>query len=195
MAFDDSLHDDELASFDALPAHERFFAFLDAWEVRLVAQTAEACDRAGTRRVAQAATLLGNGWLYPILSALVVAVGIDRPLRFMVSALLSFGAAFAVYPLLKSFLARTRPCDYDPSLVRSVPPLDTHSCPSGHAMTAAAYGVPLVCALPEAFPLAFVTVTIVSWSRVALGHHYLSDVIAGAILGLAVAVPVTSMMY
>ncbi|MGZ8867318.1 MAG: phosphatase PAP2 family protein [Thermoanaerobaculia bacterium] len=195
MVFDDTLHDDELASLDAVSAHERFFALLDAWEVRFVANAAEACDRSGTRRVAQTATLLGNGWLYPILSALVVAAGIDRPLRFMMSALLSFGLAFAVYPLLKSFLARTRPCDYDPSLIRGVPPLDTHSCPSGHAMTASAYSVPLVWALPETFILAFVIVVIVSWSRVALGHHYVSDVIVGAALGLVVAVPITSMMY
>ncbi len=196
MVFDETaFRDEEIAEFDALPAPERLFAILDAYEVRLVARTAAACDRAGARRIAEAATFLGNGWLYPIVAALAVLARIDHPGRFLVSSLASFGAAFAIYPFLKTFLARKRPCAYDASLVRRVAPLDTYSCPSGHAMTAAAYSLPLVFAAPGAFAPACAMVAIIGWSRVALGHHYLSDVLVGVILGVAVAAPITLMMF
>jgi undecaprenyl-diphosphatase len=163
------------------------FISLDAAEVAVVARVVAASERHGLQRIAQTATRLGNGSLYPIVTLLLIAARIEDALRFTASAALSLLLAFAVYPTLKRFLARMRPCDYDPSLARHPEPLDHYSCPSGHAMTAAAYAVPLMIAAPSAAPLALAICAIVSWSRVALGHHYVSDVIAGTLLGAGVA--------
>jgi undecaprenyl-diphosphatase len=168
---------------------ELFLALLDATEVELVARIAASSDRFGLTRVAAVATRLGNGWLYPGLSLfLLLAARIEAPLRFLADAALSLSASFLIYPALKSLIARARPCDYDPSLARGREPLDHYSCPSGHAMTAAAYAVPVVFACSEAASLALAVCVVIGWSRVALGHHYVSDVLVGTVLGASVAV-------
>lgn len=170
------------------------FAALDQTEVVLVARTVATCERLRLVRVARAVTRLGNGWLYPILTILLVCSGIDRPLRFIAAVAVSVLSAFMVYPTLKTSLGRLRPCDYAPSLLRGAAPLDHHSCPSGHAMTATAYAVPLAFAWPVLTPLALAICLTIGWSRVALGHHYVSDVVAGSILGSAIAFPVAAIL-
>ncbi len=97
-------------------------------------------------------------------------------------------------PLLKQFLKRSRPCDYDATLARDPAPLDRYSCPSGHAMTAVAYRIPLLFACPSAAPVVAGVCVLISWSRVALGHHYLTDVVIGAAIGGAVATPLAFLL-
>ena len=175
---------------------ERLFASLDAYEVAIVARAVATSERFRLERIATTATRLGNGWLYPIVTlALIVAARVDDVLRFVATAALSLAIAFLVYPLLKRAFARSRPCDYDPSLARLPEPLDHYSCPSGHAMTAAAYAVSMIAAAPMLAPIAIVLVAAIGWSRVALGHHYVTDVLAGALLGSAVAMTVAAFVY
>lgn len=177
------------------PTESRFFTALDAAEVRVVTRVAAAAERLRLAPVARVTTRLGNGWLYPILSAVLMFAAIERPLRFLLSAAVSLVFAFALYPLLKSAIGRARPCDYAPSLLQSVSPLDEYSCPSGHAMTAAAYAVTMVFAWPAAMPLALALCAVMGWSRVAMGHHYVSDVVAGTLLGISIAVPVALVVF
>ena len=160
---------------------------LDETEITLVARIAAASDRHGLTRIAKTATRLGNGSLYPALILFLIAVRVEGAIRFAFSAAVSLAIAHILYPLLKRFIGRLRPCDYDPSLARDIEPMDHYSCPSGHAMTAAAFGVPLALTVPAAAFLALAIWAIIGWSRVALGHHYVSDVIAGTILGAVVA--------
>lgn len=175
---------------------ETLLASLDAVEVALVSLVVDSSDRLGLTRVASVATWLGNGWLYPALSFFLVLVArIEAPLRFLTASSLSLSVAFAVYPALKVRIARARPCHYDPSLAGDREPLDRYSCPSGHAMTAAAFAVPVTFACAEAAPLALAACGVIGWSRIALGHHYLSDVLAGTILGAGVATAVSLAVY
>jgi undecaprenyl-diphosphatase len=171
------------------------FAILDQTEVLLVARTVHACERMQLTAVARTATRLGNGWLYPILTLLLLLLGIDRPLRFVAAVATSVLAAFIIYPELKTSLGRTRPCNLAPSLMRGSEPLDRYSCPSGHAMTATAFAIPLMFAWPAATPLALTICLVIGWSRVALGHHYVSDVLAGMLLGAMIAGPVSAYLY
>jgi undecaprenyl-diphosphatase len=176
-------------------ASERVFASLDAVEVRFVARAVVSAQRCGLVRIARLATLLGNGWLYPLLSIVLACGPVDAPLRFLIAATLSLLIAFTVYPMLKTFLCRARPCDYDDTLGSELAPLDRYSCPSGHAMTAAAYGVPWIFAAPDAAPLVVTMCAVIGWSRIALGHHYLTDVLLGTTLGAAIAISVGSWLY
>lgn len=170
-------------------------AALDDVEIEIVARVVAYTERLRLQRVARAATQLGNGWLYPFVS-LAIAIGpMKAPLRFNVAAMLSLLIAFTVYPLLKKSLRRARPCDHDARLASDLAPLDRYSCPSGHAMTAAAYGVPLVFACPPAAPFVVIAVAVIAVSRVALGHHYVSDVVLGAALGASIAASVSSILY
>ena len=64
------------------------------------------------------------------------------------------------------------------------------SFPSGHAATAAAVAAVLVRAFPPAGPLFVFVALFGGIARVYFRDHYLIDVIAGALLGLAVGLPV-----
>ncbi|MGD9797434.1 MAG: phosphatase PAP2 family protein [Acidimicrobiia bacterium] len=90
---------------------------------------------------------------------------------------------------LKALVERPRPLPADPVFTAS-----GFSFPSGHAMVStAAYGAALVVLLPalpvRARSAAVVAVTAVvvglGLSRIALEVHYLSDVVAGHLLGMA----------
>lgn len=176
-------------------ARERLFASLDAFEVDLVSRAVASAERLQVEPIARLATRLGNGWLYPLMT-IVLAIGpVEAPLRFLFAATLSLLIAFLAYPAMKRVLRRARPCDYAPALARDLPPLDRYSCPSGHAMTAAAYGVPLIFACPSATVFVLGLCTVIGWSRVALGHHYVSDVLIGTLMGATIASIVGAMVY
>ena len=62
-------------------------------------------------------------------------------------------------------------------------------------MTAAAYGVAMIAAAPALALLAISKTAVIGWSRVAMGHHYVSDVVAGAMLGSAIAASIAALVY
>jgi undecaprenyl-diphosphatase len=62
-------------------------------------------------------------------------------------------------------------------------PPDQFSFPSGHTITAFAVAVSLGGFYPEMLPGLFFCAASVAASRVVLGMHFLSDVLAGAAIG------------
>jgi undecaprenyl-diphosphatase len=96
----------------------------------------------------------------------------------------------AVNVLMKVSFARARP-----SFINPIVTLDTFSFPSGHAASAALFYGFLACLLMRhALPIrqramivgaAVLMVVLVGFSRIYLGAHYLTDVLAGAAEGLA----------
>jgi undecaprenyl-diphosphatase len=160
-------------------------------ELRIVERLVEHARRRRLTEVARAITRAGDGWLYSASAAFLLAV-YSRYWRSLVAAALSIAIAFLIYPPLKRLIGRARPCDADEQLADALPPLDRHSFPSGHAMTAAAFGIPFAVAAPvPGLAIVALGCALVSWSRLALGHHYLSDVVAGTLLGATVAAGVT----
>ena len=96
---------------------------------------------------------------------------------------ISFLAAFVM--ALKFSIRRRRPEGEWGAIYRNT---DPHSFPSGHA--ARAFLIAFIAAVFGPFWLAVILAVwapLVSLARVAMGVHYVSDVIAGAIVGLVVA--------
>lgn len=89
--------------------------------------------------------------------------------------------------VLKPLVHRARPdVRFEASQVVSRPP-STYSFPSGHASGSAAGALMLASAWPSA-RLAFWLLAVgISASRIYLGVHYPSDVLAGFLVGLLVA--------
>jgi membrane-associated phospholipid phosphatase len=141
-------------------------------------------------------------WLFELLSdwwvksILIVGVGLAADLwlrRWPRAAVLSGAAFFAASgldSLLKQAFERPRPPLVDPAVHPLIDVPSSYSLPSGHASTAfaAAVAVGLVHARLR-WPL-IVLAALIGVSRVWLGVHYLTDVLAGATLGAAVAATV-----
>jgi membrane-associated phospholipid phosphatase len=140
-----------------------------------------------------AVTQLGSSvLLIPLLLAVGLTLGVRRhtwsPLALLASALLG---AIALYTAGKAFTGRVRP-QFDPLVVEQ-----TFSFPSGHSTQAAAAWLALaavaVAWLPPARDIrrrrrlvwagAVAVAVAVGFSRVYLGVHWLTDVLAGLALG------------
>jgi undecaprenyl-diphosphatase len=135
-----------------------------------------------------AATRLGDGWLwYAFGIALLIARG-PRQLAAVESAGSAAVTSVILFLLLKRIFHRRRPCEIEPHCWSRVLPPDQFSFPSGHTITAFAIAIPLAACYPAVeIPLLVVAVSI-ALSRIMLGMHYLSDVVAGAILGSTIGI-------
>ena len=89
---------------------------------------------------------------------------------------------------LKLWVARDRPplADPDPETLVRLPV--THSFPSGHATVSFACATVLALAVPRLRAPLFLLAALIAFSRVYVGVHYPFDVVAGAVLGVLIAI-------
>ncbi|MCS7024492.1 MAG: phosphatase PAP2 family protein [Bryobacteraceae bacterium] len=129
------------------------------------------------------ATRGGDGWLwYAMLIAILIFGGPER-YSAIAAAGLSTGVGIALFLWLKRLAGRRRPCHLEPHCWATLLPPDQFSFPSGHTITAFAMSASLSHFYPElAIGLYFCALSIAA-SRILLGMHFLSDVVAGGILG------------
>ncbi len=114
-------------------------------------------------------------------------VALGEP-RLGLTALLANAGSHMLVQLLKRAVARARPCDAGGRPLALVDLPDPHSFPSGHAAAATAVAVTVALAHPSAAPIVLPLAALVAYSRVTLRVHHVSDVVAGAALGLTGAV-------
>ena len=89
---------------------------------------------------------------------------------------------------LKPAVARARPAPVATALARNLPIIPpTYSFPSGHTATSVAAAVALSSMWPAGRVAWWAIAALTAYSRVYLGHHYPSDVVAGAGVGILVA--------
>jgi undecaprenyl-diphosphatase len=133
------------------------------------------------------ATRGGDGWLWYAMGIVILLTGGGRRFAAVGTAGLAAGLGIATFLRLKKATGRKRPCAIEPHCWATLLPPDQFSFPSGHTITAFAVSVTLSRAYPElATGLLFCAVSIAA-SRILLGMHFLSDVLAGAAIGTAVA--------
>ena len=132
------------------------------------------------------ATRGGDGWLWCAQGAGVLIFG--GPPRYLAVATSSVAAAagIALFLILKKKIGRKRPSAVEPHCWATLLPPDQFSFPSGHTITAFAVSLPLIHCYPGlTISLLFCAVSI-AVSRIVLGMHFLSDVLAGCLIGCAV---------
>jgi undecaprenyl-diphosphatase len=136
---------------------------------------------------AVAATRAGDGWLWSFFGVLVLLFG--GKARF--AALASAGSAavigIAVFLSVKRVSGRKRPCEIQPHCWAKLLPPDRFSFPSGHTITAFAVAGTLALFYPALLPVLLFCAVSIALSRVLLGMHFMSDVLAGTGIGLALA--------
>jgi undecaprenyl-diphosphatase len=129
------------------------------------------------------ATRGGDGWVWYAMGLVVLLFGGDTRLLAVGSAALATGAGIGVFLYLKKLTGRKRPCAIEPHCWSTLLPPDQFSFPSGHTITAFAVCVPLTLYYPALLVGLLFCAVSVALSRVLLGMHFLSDVLAGAAIG------------
>ncbi len=130
------------------------------------------------------ATWGGDGWLWYAMGLIVLLFGGDRRYEALISAGASSGAGILLFLKLKRLCNRQRPSAIKPHCWATLLPPDQFSFPSGHTITAFSIAVPLGLFYPSLMVgLLFCAVSI-AISRVMLGLHFLSDVLAGCAIGV-----------
>jgi|TARA_R110002124_G_scaffold142866_4_gene307650 undecaprenyl-diphosphatase len=129
----------------------------------------------------------GDGHLYLLLGLLLWLFEAEHGALFLYSALLAYSLELPVYLILKKFLRRQRPCDLLQNFSAHITPSDKFSLPSGHTAAAFLMASLIASFYPSMLILVYCWASIIGLSRVLLGVHYPSDIIAGAALGLSMS--------
>lgn len=162
-------------------------AWLDQAELAACRSLNRAVRSAGLLKLFKVASRAGDGVLWYMLVALLAvtcgAAGRQLALQCAVAGV----SGLAIYRALKNVLVRERPYITHAAIVCAGRPLDRFSFPSGHTLHAVSFTVVICSGLPQ---LAWVLVPmalLIAGSRVVLGLHYPSDVVAGGLIGALLA--------
>lgn len=162
-------------------------AWLDQAELRACRRMNTAIGHAGMLALFRVASRLGDGavW-YVLLAVLALGFGPEGRLAAQQGAIAGL-VGLILYRHLKNVLVRERPFITHAGIICAGRPLDRFSFPSGHTLHAVSFSLIASSAVPLLAWLLVPAALLIALSRVVLGLHYPSDVLAGALLGAGIA--------
>lgn len=160
-----------------------WLARLKAWENRMAVRFNRANSRRALSAFFGAVSTLGDGlFWYAVMAAMLLYHGASA-LEPVLVMILAGMACTLTYKWLKVTTTRQRPCQRHPGIRVTTLPLDYYSFPSGHTLHAVCFSVVAASYYPVLWAVLLPFSLLVAASRLILGLHYLSDVIAGALIG------------
>jgi len=139
------------------------------------------------RSLLQMASRLGNGIAWYTLVAVLPLLYGRAAVRPAIGMAVTGILGVLIYHRLKRTLLRERPFIRHAGITLAMPPLDRYSFPSGHTLHAVAFTWQAVAAFPQLAWVLIPLASLIAVSRVVLGLHYPSDVVAGAAIGAGLA--------
>jgi len=144
----------------------------------------------GLRLTFRIASRLGDGILwYTLIACLALFFG-DEGQAVALQCAVAGVSGLLIYRKLKRILVRERPFITHSSIVCVGRPLDRFSFPSGHTLHAVSFTLVAGSAVPALLFLLIPLTLLIAASRVVLGLHYPSDVLAGGVLGATIGLTV-----
>ncbi|HEC12582.1 MAG TPA: phosphatase PAP2 family protein [Acidiferrobacteraceae bacterium] len=163
------------------------FQRMDRYEIDLCLHLNHSCRSLGVQPFFSVISRLGDGvFWYLLVLALPVVYGYQAlPASLHMTAVAICG--LLIYKFLKTTLVRHRPYTRHDAIQVGGRALDQGSFPSGHTLHALAFSIVGVAYYPELIWLVAPFSVVVALSRVVLGLHYPSDVLAGGAIGAVLA--------
>jgi undecaprenyl-diphosphatase len=139
--------------------------------------------RHALRRFFGVISRLGDGVFWYALIAVLATFGGTRGIVAALHMALTGVVASPLYKGLKRWTRRPRPFRTHDAIVPYVAPLDEFSFPSGHTLHAVSFTLIALAYFPLLAPLLVPFTVLVMLSRIVLGLHYPSDVLAATVIG------------
>ena len=162
-------------------------ARFDAAEYRLCRGLNRTSGLLWVRTLFRVSSRLGDGVAWYALVGLLPLLYGAAALRLAIVMALTGIVGLIIYRWLKLALVRERPFIRHDEITLAMAPLDRYSFPSGHTLHAVAFSWLAVHSYPELGWVLLPLSGLIAASRVVLGLHYPSDVLAGGLIGAALA--------
>ena len=130
---------------------------------------------------------LGDGLFWYILMAGILAFNGASGLAPVIHMALAGLCGTLLYKWLKGKTLRPRPYEIHQDIWLTGKPLDKFSFPSGHTLHAVVFSLVAISYYPQIAIIVVPFTILIGLSRIVLGLHYPSDVIAGAAIGAVIA--------
>jgi undecaprenyl-diphosphatase len=125
----------------------------------------------------------GDGYVYFLIALCILFFEPEHGSQFFWCGIIAYTFDVSLYLLLKNWIKRDRPAVKIESYTPWITPSDKFSFPSGHTAAAFLFAFLVLTFYPVFAPLCFVWASMIAISRVLLGVHFPTDLIAGGILG------------
>lgn len=130
------------------------------------------------------ATRGGDGWLWYAMGVVILFLGGPERFAAVTAATMAGALGSSIFLYLKRKTKRRRPCQIEPHCWARLLPPDQFSFPSGHTITAFSVAISLGLFYPGLMPGLLFCAASIAVSRILLGMHFLSDVLAGSLIGI-----------
>jgi undecaprenyl-diphosphatase len=170
------------SSLSALPGH--MLHFISDRDHRLMRRVHRWRAPRWARVAMICATRGGDGWLWYGVGFLLLIFGDSSRFSAVCAAGLASGTGLGIYLFVKKAAGRKRPCAIEPHCWARILPPDQYSFPSGHTITAFSVATSVCLFYPSLTAALFACALMIAISRIVLGMHFLSDVLAGVLIGM-----------
>lgn len=160
--------------------------YVNQWDIRIFGKIFGDSDRKNWLRFFYLLSRSAGSYSCAFLGLFWILV-MPETFSYVLAAIGAFAIELTCYYLLKKNIKRPRPCRRIQGVQNLIAPPDEFSFPSGHTAAAFLMTTLVSAAFPALLAPALAWALLVGFSRIYLGVHYPSDVLAGMALGVASA--------